>query len=78
MYLSYWYFTGLLGIIALLIFVIYSANQLKKTAVGHMETAKRGLNCLSLFVLLIANLSLDSIVMDFFPLLLVRDVLKVP
>ncbi len=70
MYLSYWYFTGLLGIVALLVFVAYSYNHLKKTTEGSIKMAKRVLNGLPLFVVIVANFSLDSIVMDFFPLVL--------
>ncbi|WP_318616816.1 hypothetical protein [Sporosarcina sp. YIM B06819] len=76
MYLSYWYFTGLLGIVALLVFVAYSYNYMKKIAVGSSKMAKRVLNSLPLFVVIVANFSLDSIVMDFFPLVLFLSLLS--
>ncbi|WP_203248014.1 hypothetical protein [Sporosarcina beigongshangi] len=76
MYLSYWYFTGFLGIVALLVFVAYSYNHMKKTTTGSIKMAKRALNSLPLFVVIVANFSLDSIVMDFFPLVLFLSLLS--
>ncbi|WP_342505957.1 hypothetical protein [Sporosarcina sp. FSL K6-2383] len=76
MYLSYWYFTGFLGIVALLVFVGYSYKHMNKTAEGSIKKAKRVLNSLPLFVVIVANFSLDSIVMDFFPLVLFLSLLS--
>lgn len=68
MYLSYWYFTGIFGLVALLIFVFYSYNRVQEIYGRHNRMIKRGLNHLPLVVVLMANLSLDSIMMDFFPI----------
>lgn len=77
MYLSYWYFTGLIGIILFLVFVNFSYNQIKRTSEGYIQRTKSGINKLPLVVVLAANFSLDSIVMDFFPLLLFLSLLSV-
>jgi len=77
MYLSYWYFMGLIGIVVLIVFVIILYNQIKRTSESYIQMANGGLNKLPLLVVLTANLSLDSIVMDFFPLLLFLSLLSV-
>ena len=75
MYLSYWYFTGFFGVIALLLFIINSYRQIDKRVYVEKRTKLPGLNKLPLIVLVLANCALDSILMDFFPLLLYLTIL---
>ncbi|MEK3980699.1 hypothetical protein MKY37_16855 [Psychrobacillus sp. FSL K6-2836] len=77
MYLLYCYFLGFIGILILLIFIFTSYRHVKKQVVFDNNIMKemKGFNKLPLFVLLISNFSLDSVMMDYFPLFLFLTVI---
>lgn len=76
MYLLFWYFLGLVGIITLLFFILISYNHVKKQIEVVNDNPTKGLNKLPLTILLIANLSLDAVMMDYFPLFLLLSILS--
>lgn len=76
MYLSFWYFTGLIGIITLSMLLFISYRHIKKQYMTNHKVRKQGLNNVPLLVLITANLSLDSIIMGYFPLLLFLTLLS--
>lgn len=75
MYLSYWYFTGVIGIIVFLVFIFNANYQISKQIYVKRKASMLGMNKLPLFILIVANLALDSIFMNFFPYLLYLTVL---
>ena len=77
MYLLFWYYSGLIGIISLLIFVFLSYSHIKAQVPQGSTTSKNGINKqLPLIILLIANFSLDSVMMDYFPLFIFLTILS--
>lgn len=75
MYLLFWYYSGLIGIISLLIFIFLSYSHIKAQVHLGSTTSKNGITKLPLIILLIANFSLDSVMMDYFPLFIFLTIL---
>jgi len=68
MYLTALYYMGIIGIVIILIFLGNLIKTLQLNVAGQNKFRLVDVNTIPLYVLVITNLSLDSFIMDYFPI----------